>query len=261
MPKHDFPGKLVIVDGLDGIGKGVVMDSIVEYLRAKGMRVFDINEYWQENHEHPEFEHSFIGDKTNPHYIPLSSFDVVVSSEPTYVGIGRAIRSEIISKNNRKYSPLFTAEMYAADRLLWYQRGILPMLKAGKIIIQSRGVITSLVYQSMQAKDTDQYLPMDHIAALHGNKLTLDFAPDLIIIPTIEDVGEIIKRLEGREKDDNAIFESLRFQEMIKPSYESTELRTFFEKHGTKVEYLDAGISIEETIRQAVGLYHKNIER
>jgi len=247
---HGFKGKFVIVDGLDGIGKGVVLDSIVDYLKLKGLKIFDLHEHWKKHHDHPDFE-----------TMDLSDFDIIVSSEPTYVGLGLAIRREATANNKRHYSAKFTADAYSMDRLILYQRVILPALKAGKMVIQSRSVSTSIVYQPLQSTaQGEDALSIANIMALEGNSFALDHAPDLFIIPTIGDLSEIMKRLGGREKDDNCIFENLDFQMKVKPLYESKELKDIFESRGTVVKYLDAGISIESSKQQAVDIFKEILD-
>jgi hypothetical protein len=61
-----------------------------------------------------------------------------------------------------------------------------------------------------------------------------------------------MRRLKEREsiKDDNCIFENLDFQAKLKPFFEDEWLKEIFESRGTKVEYLDAGISKKETRKQ-----------
>ena len=82
----------------------------------------------------------------------------------------------------------------------------------------------------------------------------------MLIIPTIKDVKILFERLSRRAKDDNCNFEKLKFQETIKPLFEGKKLRKIFEKRGSIVKYLDAGISIESTKKQAVDLYREVLE-
>lgn len=248
---HSYPGTFTVVDGLDGVGKGVVIEGIVEDLARQGRRVFSLDQWWTNNHFLPEFN----GDNlVNRHaYHPLDSFDVLISSEPTYGQIGQAIREEVIRDNGREYSARFTAQLYAADRFILHKRVLLPALAAGKHVIQSRSVSTSLVYQSRQKlAEGEAPLSMEEIIAMEGNRFCLDNGPNLLIIPTITDVQAVIDRLASREKKDHAQFENLRFQLDVKPLYEGAILREIFEKYGTAVRYIDAGISIEESKRQAV---------
>ena len=254
---HSYPGKFVVVDGLDGVGKGVVLDAIVNYHKHYGRKVLDLQKpetgFWIKHRVHPTFTEDSWGEGS---VIPWDNFDVLVSAEPTFAGIGAAIRNEVIAKNGRDYSAHITADLYSLDRLVLYKKIILPALERGKTIIQSRSVSTSIVYQPMQKLlEGEQPLTIDDVLALEGNRFALEHAPDALIIPTVKDVDEVMRRLAGREKDDDCEFENPEFQRKIKPLYEGEILRDIFESRGTSVMYLDAGISIVESKRQAVEMY------
>lgn len=252
---HPYSGKFIVIDGLDGIGKGVAQHAIVDYLKQKGKVIFDLHKYWAVLNQHPDFQNPVINGEVNIHYKNPNEFDVLVSAEPTFVGIGKTIREEITAKTGRPYSALTTAEHFAKDRLSLYKRVILPALEAGKIVIQARSVSTSIVYQPLQSKtQNEKGLSVDEILALEGNAFALSYAPDALIIPTIENVEAVMDRLKRREKDDNSRFENPEFQAKLKPLYEGEGLRAIFERYGTKVHYLDAGKSIQSTKEQAVDL-------
>ena len=144
---HPYPGTFTVIDGLDGVGKGVIIEGLVAHVREQGARVFSLDEYSNTHHYHPEFDPANATDRT---YHPLDDFDVLVSSEPTYVQIGQAIRDEVIRTNGRLYSTRMTAQLYADDRLILHKRILLPALAAGKHILQSRCVASSIVYQALQ---------------------------------------------------------------------------------------------------------------
>jgi len=237
---------LIVVDGLDGIGKSVILEEIVNYFEGK--RILDLHSYWEEHHDHPDFSEN----NKNKNFISLDSFNFIISSEPTYVGIGRVVRDEITADNGRAYSALFSAEMFSADREVLYKRVHIPALTAGKTILQSRCVASSIVYQTAQGEDGT--VSIEDIIGFSGNSLALKYAPDLLIIPTISNPEELMKRLEGRDKKDNSIFEKLEFQMKLKPFYESDSLRNLFESRGTTVRYLDASLSPEYTREQAYNI-------
>ena len=44
-------GLFLIVDGIDGSGKGTVINGIKEYYEKHGKKVFDLREYWKEVNE------------------------------------------------------------------------------------------------------------------------------------------------------------------------------------------------------------------
>ncbi|MBW2985619.1 hypothetical protein KY313_03110 [Candidatus Woesearchaeota archaeon] len=233
---HHYKGNFIIIDGLDGIGKGVIISTLKEY--EKNNKIFDLNNFWKLNKIHPD-------------YRLLKPFKVIISSEPTYTEKGLNIRHNII-KNKSNYSALQTAKAYSEDRYELYNKIIIPALRDGKTIIQDRSVCSSLVYQTTQSEDR---LSMEDILKLKGNQLALNNSPNLLIIPTIKNPEELITRLSKRKKKDNCIFENINFQLKLKPVYESKELKQLFQKQGTKVIYLDAGISIKETENQAIKIY------
>lgn len=241
-------GLFVVIDGLDGVGKGVGLDGIIEFLETQGKRVLDLDKYWKEKHFHPDFEN-----QNSRYYVDLGSFDVLCSSEPTFTGTGLAIREEVIKKMG-KYSARFTAQCYSNDRMVLYKRVILPALNVGKIIVQSRSVSTSITYQALQSKEQEENdLSVDDIIKMDGNAFTLSNPMDLLIIPTVSNPEELLKRLENRkEKKDDCDFEQQKFQIKLKPLYESQDFQMIFRSRGVKVEYIDAGISVEETKRQAI---------
>lgn len=260
---HPYKGKLIVLEGLDGIGKGTQLKALEELFESEGIaeqvqhnpskqsfegkRVFDLHHHWTRYHFHPQFDTVL---KNN--YVDLNSFDVLISAEPTYVGAGRSIREEVICDNGRRYSAQLTAQLYAIDRMVLDKRVTLPALNAGKIVVKSRSVVSSLVYQPIQAQEKGEKLSVEEVLSLEGNQFAMQHAPNLLVIATIKNPDDLMKRLTQREKKDDAIFENINFQLKIKPHYESQWLKELFEKEGTKVEYLDAGISLESTKEQIV---------
>ncbi|MBI2575409.1 hypothetical protein HYV82_06005, partial [Candidatus Woesearchaeota archaeon] len=91
-------GRLVVADGLDGSGKGVIIDALGEWAEAQGMKVLDL----RDGSELPEPEE-------------LESYGAVLSAEPTFSFVGKAIRDELIRENNRKYSAWSLAHAFALD--------------------------------------------------------------------------------------------------------------------------------------------------
>jgi dTMP kinase len=211
-------GKFVMVDGLDGSGKGVAVTGLREYAESKGKKVLDLREYWKERGGFPD----------------ISDYDVIVSAEPTFTGTGKKIREELI-RNGSAATGKEIAEAFSQDREELYKKIIIPALEQGKWVFQERGVISSIVYQPMMG---DSNVTLDFVKSLPGNKFCLEHAPDLMVI-TVVNPEVVIERLGEREKDDNAIFEKLEFQKKIREVYESGWLKELFEKHGSKVVYLD----------------------
>lgn len=249
-------GLYTVVDGLDGIGKGEVERAIIGFEQKLGRTTFDSIAFSKANRKGlPE-----IGDFWRP---PHVYFDTLIVAEPTYSGIGQVIREEMINAGNKgKYSAEDEIQAYSLDRKVQLQRVILPALNHGLRVLSSRCFASTLTYQQLRTQEEggDIERTKRRILAHGGNKLQLENAPDLLIIPTIQDMGQLEARLADRakmSKDDNSIFDSIKFQSRLKPLYESKWLRKLFEEVGTEVRYLDAGTSPEETRRQAVDIYKK----
>ena len=253
---HNLSGFFAMTDGLDGVGKGTVEIAILDSLKEKGFRVFDQVAYEIENRAKPDFL-----DRESKWYVDLNDFDVIYMGEPGEAGTGFDLRYEVIKKSNKgKYDARETLSFYSNDRLINIRRNLIPALEAGKIIIKSRGLPASCCYQQLQAENEGNPLSYDEILSYSGNSLTLEYPPDILIIPTIKNPDDLIARLDKRDKQDDCQFETIEFQIGLKPRFESKELRELFEKAGSKVTYIDAGISIEESKRQAIDSFNSVFE-
>ncbi|MDO8621983.1 MAG: hypothetical protein Q7R80_02030 [bacterium] len=228
----------VIVDGIDGCGKGTIADALAAARRAEGARVFDVREFTKREHRLPEAEE-------------LADYDVLISAEPTHTWIGSAIREELIRDNGRSYAARATAEAYALDRLILYRRVLLPARAGGKDIIQERSVTSSLIYQPIQR----EALPIEEVAALEGNAFALAHPPDLCIIVST-DPPRAVQRLQLRKtKQDAAIFEKLPILQKLHERYHAPWFRTFLAQHGWRIEFLDANGAVEDAVAHARSLW------
>jgi len=230
-------GILVVVDGIDGSGKGVIVQALADWALTQKMKIFDLRNYWKEKHTFPEPEE-------------IADYDVIVSNEPTFAMVGQAIREEIVRENNRHYSAWSTAQAFSLDREILYRRIIIPALSQGKIIFQERGVTTSIIYQPIQ----EEPLELEKIMELPGNKLALEHRPDLLIIAQV-DPKEAMARLAERDKKDNSIFEKLPFLEKIAERYAAPWFRELMEKRGSKFVYLKTDKTVYDTIEESVALW------
>ncbi|MFH1439224.1 MAG: dTMP kinase [Candidatus Woesearchaeota archaeon] len=238
--------KFLMVDGLDGSGKGTVVDGLKEYLSSKmidnrEIKIFDLREHCKEHVAFPEFNE-------------IEEYDVIINAEPTYSYVGRAIRDEIVKDNNRKYSGLSTAHAFALDREILYRKVLIPAIEKGKIIIQERGVVSSFVYQPIQL----ERINLQDIMNMAGNKLALKYAPNLLLITKV-DPQVVIHRLKERSKQDHAIFEKLVFQRQIANRYESEWLIKLFQSKGSVVQFLDTNYpkTVEDTKKAAIEIWEE----
>lgn len=223
-----------MIDGIDGSGKSTVLQAWAEALANAGKKVFFLKTYWLEHEKHPSPKE-------------VQGYDVIVSAEPTFVGIGKQIRDILIRADSA--TPRTLAESYAEDRLILYKDLLIPLLETGKIVLQDRGVSTSLCYQPIH----DPVLTADDIAALHGNAFALDHAPNhLVIVDT--PVDEALKRIGGREKQDHAVFEKKQFLEKARSRFLDQTFQKFFIDRGTQIHVLNGGKPIDILKQEAFTL-------
>ncbi|MBD3311076.1 MAG: hypothetical protein GF349_01085 [Candidatus Magasanikbacteria bacterium] len=218
----------IVIDGIDGSGKSTVIKAWADFFVNQNKKVFDLKNYWQKKHCHP-----------NPG--ELDDYDVVVSAEPTTVWAGASIRQEMIL-NGKNYTPTSMADAYALDRMVLLKRLILPLRSKNKIILQDRSVSTSICYQPLQ---TNSNLKMDDIAAIEGNTYALNNAPEHLVIADVN-ANEAINRLSGRvEKQDLAIFEKKNFLEKAAHTFKSPDYQKYFTERGTQIHLLDCNEKID----------------
>ncbi|MBF8280865.1 MAG: thymidylate kinase [Candidatus Magasanikbacteria bacterium] len=212
-----FLRMFIMVDGVDGSGKSTVIGAWREMLTEKNQRLFDLKDFCKKNGRLP---------------LPKdgADADVIFSGEPTSVWIGGAVREEMI-KTGANYSASAIATAFSLDRLVLYSRFLNPLRASGKLIIQDRGVSSSIAYQPIQSPDID----LDFVLSLEGNQFALEHKPDVLLICQVTP-ETAIQRLSGRtDKKDNAIFERAEFLAKLAARYESDWFRELFEARGTKV--------------------------
>ncbi len=241
-------GRFIVIDGMDGVGKSEFLNVFVEEAKNQGKRIFDVHEFWKENNFHPD-----------PKDI-IGNYDVLITSEPTFVTIGKVIRTELVYKNGRDYSAEVVADAYALDRRILYEQLVLPCLQAGIDIFQSRSFSTSIIFQQITAEKQGRVFNYDDILKLPGNAFCYSHPFDFLVIPTVDNVQKVIERITKRDKDDNCIFENLEFQRKVKEMFESAQFQEIFLRVGTKVVYLDAGGTLEYSKEQAKKFYDENLK-
>ena len=227
-------GGFVLVDGMDGSGKGVIMDSYREWAKEKNLKVLELKDYCMEKGELPQPEE-------------IAEYDLIISEEPTYSRIGREIVDEMITANKREYSVTSTSWAFALDREILYNRVIIPALKLNKLIFQERGILTSLVYQPVQGRIT-----LRELMEMPGNRLALKYAPNLLLVTKV-DPKVVIERLQVDNRIGQAIFHTLNFQRTIEERYNSQWLKSLFERFNTRIVYVDTNPpkTVDETKLEA----------
>ncbi len=230
-----------MIDGIDGSGKSTAVQAWKDYLTAQGNAIFDLKQYWQTTGKYPELEE-------------LKKYDFVFSCEPTYTGVGKVIREELV-RTGTNYPPRAIVEAFSLDRLVLYNKIILPLLADGKVVIQDRGVSTSLAYQSLQNPE----FTFEKIAEFVGNKLALEHRPDYLVIAKIN-AQIAAARISSRfDKTDDAIFEKIDFLKKAAGVFYSDQYQDIFKAKGTDVVYLNTENEIDIMKQEAVELLKKLI--
>ena len=228
----------IMIDGLDGSGKSTIINAIKENITNNGNPVFDLKKYCIEKDDYPEL-------------LQTKAYDFIFSCEPSYAPMGKIIRNELIN-SHKNYSPLAIAHSYSLDRLILYKNLIIPLLEQNKCIIQDRGVSTSLAYQSLHTGN----ITIDEIAALPGNQLALQHSPDHLIIIEL-DPQKALERIGGRtDKQDEAVFEKIEFQNKLSTIFHSKEYKDQFEQRGTQIHFLSSDAKIDIMNKRAVDLFN-----
>lgn len=229
----------IMLDGIDGSGKSTILNTWKEFITDEGNAIFDLKKYWQEKGEYPDIKE-------------LRSYEFIFSCEPTYVGVGKVIREELV-REGTSYPPLAVAEAFSLDRLVLYNKIIIPLLKEGKCVIQDRGVSSSLAYQSTHDED----LTFLRLLELPGNQLAMEYRPDYLVLLELS-AEEATNRLGGRDsKKDDAIFERLDFLRKLQKQYQSDEYRNLFIDRGTNIKQLPTNVNIDIMKEQAVILLRR----
>lgn len=134
-PKRARPGRLIVLEGLDGAGTTTQMERLATVLRAEGQAVLTTRE---------------------------------PSDGPVGVLIRQALTGRVVLPGNQgPLAPETLALLYAADRTDHLHSRVRPALKAGQVVLSDRSVLSSLAYQGAS-------LPMAWVEAINAHALPAD---------------------------------------------------------------------------------------
>lgn len=233
--------RYVIIDGLDGAGKTTAIEAAKSWFSQKGLSLFDATA-WSKQH----------GRLASQQDIP--QVDALFTAEPTYVGVGGAIR-QIIMPIGSNYTTRNTAEAYALDRDAHCRHVVHPFLEQfpQKWVIQERGLISSLAYQPLQSLRNQDAPAMDleEVAALPGNRTATKHAPNIFIFLDI-DAETAQMRLHGRRGAvPEDIFDDQGFQSALRERYLLPEVQYPWIQQGTRIIRID-GSQDKQTVDQEI---------
>jgi len=161
MIRNIYPGKFIVVEGLDGSGKSAQVDLVVEYLKQTGK-------------------------------------EVVVTREPTMESeagrkIKQALRKEITVE------PLELQKLYVQDRKEHLENKVIPALKEGKFVVSSRYAFSTFAYGHLGGADVDLLIKMNEEFLLPDLTIIVDVSPETCV-KRIDSRGEQQELFEQKEK-------------------------------------------------------------
>jgi len=149
-------GVFIVIDGIDGCGKTLHSRSLCMDLREM-------------------------------------NYDVRYTAEPSQGFIGRFIRQKILFE--QKIPPETEALLFAADRFSHLQREVIPLLKAGKMVVSDRYFYASLAYQGAQGVSLDWIRKVNYFAVKPDVAIYLD-VPAEVGLSRIRRQRTVLEKLE-----------------------------------------------------------------
>jgi dTMP kinase len=151
MIKHNYPGKFIVIEGLDGSGKSAQVDLLVDYFKNNGR-------------------------------------EVVLTKEPTSESdAGKKIKQAL--KKEIKIEPLELQKLYVEDRKEHLDNKIIPSLKTGKFVVSSRYAFSTFAYGESDGLDVNLLVEMNKNFLLPDLTIIIDVSPESCV-KRIENRGE-----------------------------------------------------------------------
>jgi thymidylate kinase len=200
-------GKLIVIEGPDGSGKSTQIRLMKEYLAAKG-------------------------------------FEVVETREPGGTRIGEKIRDIILDRDNTEMNPVTEALLYAASRAQHVHEVIKPEVMKGKIVICTRYVYSSLVYQGIARGLGIETVASINDAAIQGVRADLTLLFDM-------DPEKALRRKTSGGKGDRLELEDVNFHKMVYNGYKEIA------KSHKDIKTIDASRSVEEVHKEVIDIINK----
>lgn len=162
-------GKLIVIEGLDGIGKTTQLEKLREHLEANGTKIA--------THHFPTYD-SYQGK-----------------------GVEKYLAGDY--GNVDELSPYFINSLYAHDRAITWLTQLKPLYEKDHTILLDRYTTSSLVYQSMNISNPiEKRKFLDYVADFEYNKLGIH-RPDAVIL--LEAPFELISQLRRNRKENEGI--------------------------------------------------------
>ncbi len=172
MITHAYPGKFIVIEGLDGSGKSAQVDLLAAYLKSQGK-------------------------------------EVLLRNEPTTDSeAGRKIRQ--ILKGEIIAEPMERQKLFVQDRTEHLENIVIPALKEGKYVVVSRYAFSTIAYGHSDGLDVAVLKAMNNEFLLPDATIVVNVSPEECI-HRIEKRGQQIELFEKRAKLEkvNEIYQQL----------------------------------------------------
>jgi len=161
MIKNNYPGKFIVIEGLDGSGKSSQVDLVIDLLKKNGK-------------------------------------EVVVTKEPTMDSeagrkVKQVLRKEIVVE------PLELQKLYVQDRKEHLENKVIPALKEGRFVVSSRYAFSTFAYGYSDGLSVDLLVKMNEQFLLPDLTIIIDVSP-ASCVERIESRGESVEFFEKLEK-------------------------------------------------------------
>lgn len=153
MIKNRYPGKFIVIEGLDGAGKSTQAAAIADYVRTN------------------------------------YGCQICVTHEPTQLLIGGLIRGRLLNEWNCTSECLQL--LYAADRADHLEKDVRPLLEQGMNVISDRYFLSSLAFGGVN-NDMDWLEQINSQFIMPDIIIYLDLAPE-ICVKRMADNGRLIE--------------------------------------------------------------------
>lgn len=161
MIKNNYPGKFIVIEGLDGSGKSAQVDLVINYLKEKNK-------------------------------------EVVITKEPTTDSeAGRKVKQAL--KKEIVVEPLELQKLYVQDRREHLKNKVIPALENGKFVVSSRYAFSTFAYGYSDGLNVDELIKMNEEFLLPDLTIIVDVNPEKCI-QRIENRGEEKELFEQLEK-------------------------------------------------------------
>jgi len=173
MEKNIYPGKFIVVEGLDGAGATSQIKLLAQYLKKEKNKVH-------------------------------------ITREPTQYLIGGLIKSWLA--NDWKSTPECLQLLFTADRAYHLDKEIIPLLKKGITVISDRYFFSTLAYGLLEIEDKKWLFDINNKFLLPNFVIFVDSSPE-VCIQRIKDERfsvELFEKLEKLKKVRKSYLEVLK---------------------------------------------------